>query len=374
MAGIIPADFLLLSILLLSVHLGVPLVYYLYLKARWYRMPWNIKIDETYVPTVSIITPTRNESQFIEKRLENIYEQEYARELIEVIVVDSASNDGTVGIVRDWSRRHSRVRVVMVEERAREGKMAAVSKALKCAAGAVVMIGDADSVWALNAIRNSVKYFADPSVGALTASLRYSTGEGKDVENTYRDFYNVLRVAESKMCSTPVHSGVLLAIRKEFLEGFKLPSYAGAEDCAVGSYAAFVGYRAVQADDVWAYEPLRGSYLGTKIRRAQHNILNFLLTKGYAKRQGGYLKSSFDTIWDFERYLYLVNPFLLLSSLVLMLYCAAVLGQIAAVMLLGAGGFLLLMSGTFRMWVLQQFYIIVAATRCIWTRETVWSK
>jgi len=268
-----------LVILLLSIHFSIPLIYHWYLKTRWFNRVWNIKTDESFRPSVAVIVPTYNEGELLEKRLTNIYEQRYPQELIEIIVTDSASTDGTLTAVDNWFKKHSEANLKVIKEVTRKGKASAVSKALKCTSSPVVIIGDADSLWDKNAIRNTVKYFADPSIGALTASLRYCSGKGSDIENNYRRFYNLQRVAESKIHSTPIHSGVLQAIRKELIEEQGLSSYANSEDCAIASYIAFEGYRAIQTDDVWAYEPLRGSHLKTKIRRARHNILNFLLTK-----------------------------------------------------------------------------------------------
>ena len=48
-------------------------------------------MDPNYTPKILIIVPTYNEAGFIEKKLSNIYEQEYPRGKLEVIVIDSAS-------------------------------------------------------------------------------------------------------------------------------------------------------------------------------------------------------------------------------------------------------------------------------------------
>jgi len=350
----------------------VPLVYYWYLKARCFNRPWNIRIDESYRPNVTIITPTYNEDKFIQKRLDNICEQRYPRELVEIFIVDSASTDRTLEVVKDWFVKHPETRLKVIREPARTGKMHAISEPLKYASGPIIIVGDADSLWDRNAIKEAVKYFADSSVGALTASLGYYAGKQMDVENTYRRFYNVLRAAESKIHSTPLHSGVLQAIRKEFLEKFGLPSYPGSEDCAIASYIAFVGYRAIQADDVWAYEPLRGSYLRTKVRRAQHNILNFLLTKKYAKKHARYVKSKFDLIWRVEWYLYIINPWLLVVCLGLMLYSLIALHNATALLLLAIGGVIFAANRTFRGWTFQQIFLVIAVIRNFRTKETIW--
>jgi len=66
------------ALALTSIHLSVPLLYYLYLK-RWFSKPWGIEVDYSYKPRVSIAIPTYNEARFIERKLNNIYEQDYPR-------------------------------------------------------------------------------------------------------------------------------------------------------------------------------------------------------------------------------------------------------------------------------------------------------
>jgi cellulose synthase/poly-beta-1,6-N-acetylglucosamine synthase-like glycosyltransferase len=349
-------------------------MYYWYLKTRWSARPWNIKVNEDFKPGVSIIVPTYNEADYVQRRLDNVLGQQYPSELVEVILVDSQSTDKTPEIARAWQRDHPTANVKIVEQSERKGKIFAISEALKWISRPVVIVGDADSIWDERAIQNAVKYFADPSVGALTASLRYYSGKQIGLENAYRGFYNVLRIGESKIHSTPLQSGVFQAFRAEFVERFVLGLYPGAEDCAMASYVAFSGYRAIQTDDVWAYEPLRGGYLGTKVRRAQHNVLNFMVTKKYVKKEGRYVKSVFDSIWSIEQYLYLFNPFLLMLSVLLISYGAIVLYNIAALVLLGLGFAVFVVSGTFRMWVLQQICVTVAAAKNGWTRPIMWNR
>ena len=86
---------LLIAIALALVHFSFPLLYYLYLRSRWLNRDWGVVRVHGYVPKVSIIIPTYNEVNLIESKLNNIVSQNYPKELIEIIVVDSASSDGT---------------------------------------------------------------------------------------------------------------------------------------------------------------------------------------------------------------------------------------------------------------------------------------
>jgi cellulose synthase/poly-beta-1,6-N-acetylglucosamine synthase-like glycosyltransferase len=89
-----------LAIALALFHFGFPLSYYLYLKRRWLNKPWEIRRDPSYKARVSIIIPTYNEALLIESKLDDIMRQNYPKDLVEIIVVDSASTDGTPEAVK----------------------------------------------------------------------------------------------------------------------------------------------------------------------------------------------------------------------------------------------------------------------------------
>jgi cellulose synthase/poly-beta-1,6-N-acetylglucosamine synthase-like glycosyltransferase len=91
-----------LALVLALTHFSFPLLYYLYLRSRWLNRDWGVVRVHGYAPKVSIIIPTYNEVNLMESKLNNIVSQSYPKELMEVIVVDSASNDNTPNIVREW--------------------------------------------------------------------------------------------------------------------------------------------------------------------------------------------------------------------------------------------------------------------------------
>jgi len=367
----------LLAIILAGIHFGIPLIYYSYAKVKWLRKPWNIKMDEHYKPRITIIVPTYNEAKFIERKLDNLYAQEYPKKLIRLLVIDSASEDGTAELVKKWSSRHRDVNLELIEEFERHGMVPALNHALRyCQTdkGEIVVFTDVDAIWDSEVLTRVIKYFADPNVGAVTTGIIPAMRFSALFEETYRNYYNVLRVAESKIHSTPVHNGVFMAFRADLLYKIGgLPTYTGNNDSTPASVIAFMGYRAIQVDDVIVKEPTRGNQFRRKVRRAQHLLLSFLKTKRYVKKLGLYRPDKqFERIWKVEWWLHVVNPWLLFACTTL-LVLGAFYGSLIALTLLGLG-LVLLMSKLYRTWILQQLYLLIAAVRNLWTREIVWSK
>ena len=63
-------------------------------------------------PFVTVILPVRNEARFIRRCLEAVLSQDYARERMQVLVVDGMSDDGTRAIVNQFVARDARVRLI----------------------------------------------------------------------------------------------------------------------------------------------------------------------------------------------------------------------------------------------------------------------
>jgi len=363
---------------LAGIHFGVPLGYYSYLKRKWLRRSWNIKVDERFRAKLTVMIPTYNEADIIRAKLDNLYSQEYPRPLVEAIVIDSASEDGTAAIVEEWSREHSDMSLSLIKDRERRGMVPSLNQALKSCpiSGNIVLFTDADAIWNSCALRDTVKYFADPNVGAVTTSVVPVDRASERTEAAYRGFYNTVRVAESKIHSTPVHNAQgLVAFRTLILHAMgALPTYTGNNDSTPASITAFMGYRAIQIDDEVFRERMGQQHrFLKKVRRAQHLILSFLITKSYTKERGLYRKSAFNRVWRIEWYLHVANPWFLATSaaiLVVDLLVSKSLGALALSVL----SLLLLGSGTFRMWVTEQVYLIVALFRNLWTRDIAWTK
>jgi len=264
----------------------------------------------------------------------------------------------------------------LVEEPERRGMVPALNYALRhCKIdGEIVVFTDVDAFWDADALTGVAKYFADPNVGAVTASITPTTRANDFLEGTYRNYYNLLRVAESKVHSTPIHNGAFVAFRTSLLYKIGgLPEYTGNDDSTPASIVAFMDYRAIQVNDVVVKEPVRGGQFHRKVRRAQHLLLSFLKTKRYAKKLGVYRRTKpFERIWKVEWWLHVVNPWLLPACTIL-LVMGAFYGSFTALILLGIG-LMLLMLKVYRTWVLQQLYLVIAAVRNLWTKEIAWSK
>ena len=119
------------------------------------------------LPLVSIIIPSFNQGAFIERTLLSILKQDYSN--IEIIVVDGASTDQTLDILRRYSDKYPNVRWLSEKD---EGYVDAVNKGLQLASGTIIGIQSSDDYYNSIAIAEAVKLFLRYPEASLVTGRR----------------------------------------------------------------------------------------------------------------------------------------------------------------------------------------------------------
>jgi cellulose synthase/poly-beta-1,6-N-acetylglucosamine synthase-like glycosyltransferase len=358
----------LMALILIGIHFGTPLAYYWYAKVKWLSKLWNIATNENYRPKVTVIVPTFNEASIIEKRLNNIYEQDYPKDRLEIIVVDSASNDSTAEIAKKWTYVHSDVKVKVIEEPVRRGKIPALNFALSQLSPdtEIVTVTDADCIWEKSALKNAVKYLADPLIGAVTCTispLENETNQAVTFDKVYRNYNNLLRIAESKAYSTPIAHGPFIAYKRSILTKIGgIPAWSGADDSTPATLVTLHGYRFIQAPDVITYEYMPRSLkagINRRIRRAHHLIEHFLNLRKKLKEAVAQ-QTTFSKISKMESFLHLINPWFLAASVILLLTGVFLSNYVISISMFILAILLITISKAFRTWIITQLILMYA--------------
>lgn len=242
--------------------------------------PWRIKIDKSYRPKVSILIPTYNESSIIRFKLENLSKVEYPKDLMQIIVVDSNSDDETISVVNKFLEHHPEINIEVLVESEREGKSAALNLALKHCEGDIVIVSDADCFWYPDILGKAVPFLADPDVGAISGPKILLNPEQSWVtktENAYLNSINLMRLGESKIDSTLWFEGGFSAYKKEAIEAFD-PYDTGSDDC--GTIIKFVekNYSTIFVPEATFFSAFPVTWRGKmdmKIRRANQLVRVF---------------------------------------------------------------------------------------------------
>lgn len=307
----IATELVLVALFILGfMHVGIPLIYLLWMRHIASTRPWNVRGDPSYTPRVTVVLPTYNEEKVILARLQNLLAVDYPKKQMEIIVVDGASNDDTVPLVKAFADQHPEVSMRIIEEGRRRGKTRAMNRALQAAEGEVIVTTDADTYWATDALRVLLSYLADPSVGAVTGTkvpLNPSQCSAVGSEVAYHVAYDPMKVGQSKIHSTLGLQGELTAYKRLVLDKFDETS--GSDDMASAISIAQKGFRCLQVPEAKTYHHLYHTWRGNttvKVRRAQQMVCLWLRCLRLTLR--GKLKLPPSIIIP-QLYLHLLNPF-----------------------------------------------------------------
>lgn len=139
-----------------------------------FLMSWRLlRHDRTFTaekPTVSIVVAARNESRHIPGLLRVLTQQDYPNELMEIILVDDASEDETVKLVRDFCFSNDSARITLLHAQNRDRvvspKKNALEQGIQQAAGAIILLTDADCLPPKTWVSRMTRYFT-PQVGIV---------------------------------------------------------------------------------------------------------------------------------------------------------------------------------------------------------------
>jgi cellulose synthase/poly-beta-1,6-N-acetylglucosamine synthase-like glycosyltransferase len=220
--------------------------------------------------------PTYNEANVIEFKLKNLLKLNYPKNLIEIILVDSASKDDTLKKILEFQKKHPEACIKLLKEKKRRGKSNALNFALKYADGEVIIVSDADCFWSPDILVNALPYLTDPSVGAIAGRevlLNMNQSWITESEAFYRDLVSVIRLGESKFHSTIFFEGGFSAYKRIFLQEFDYDT--GADDS--GTAFKIVGKKTrtifvPEARFFTTFPPSWRGKIALKIRRANQLI------------------------------------------------------------------------------------------------------
>ena len=97
--------------------------------------------------------------------------------------------------------------------------MAAINRALPYARGEIVVFSDANNYYPVDTIRNLIRPFGDPKVGAVTGAKVIDQGDGSlgASEGLYWKYESFVKKQESRSGSCTSAAGEVLAIRKDLI-------------------------------------------------------------------------------------------------------------------------------------------------------------
>ncbi|WP_395944224.1 glycosyltransferase [Bacillus sp. WP8] len=216
------------------------------------------------LPTVSILIPAHNEEVVIRQTLKAMVQLSYPKHLLEIIVINDNSSDGTGDIVRSFSEQYDHVHMIETKPPfAGKGKSTALNEGLKASTGEVICVYDADNMPEQKAVYHLVLgLLNDPKAGAVVGKFRVINA----AKNLLTKFINIETICFQWMAQggrwkwfgIATIPGTNFAIRRHILEelgGWDVHALAEDTELTIRVYNHGYVIRFFPAAITWEQEP-----------------------------------------------------------------------------------------------------------------------
>ncbi|MCW5906653.1 MAG: glycosyltransferase [Chitinophagales bacterium] len=205
-------------------------------------------------PFVSVIIPTRNESENIKACLESIFKQNYPKHRFEVIVIDDYSTDPTLRLAREFNEDNLTV-LDLQQYLGNPGeyvpnKKKAIALGIKNAKGELIVTTDGDCVRGENWLSTMVNYYLQHDYKLLTGPVMLKPAKWPLQVFQQLDVMNLLGITGATIRNgAPVMcNGANLLYAKETFQ--EVEGYKGNNDIPTG-------------DDIFLMQKIEAKYPGS---------------------------------------------------------------------------------------------------------------
>lgn len=177
-------------------------------------------MDESFEPSVAIVTPMFNEGPGVFDSINSMLALEYPAHKLSIIIVDDCSTDDSYS----WARQaatQSHGRVTVLRNRVNMGKRKSIARAVRATDAEIIVSIDSDVVVDSKAIRALVRRFTSPRIAAVGGRVFISNPHESWLTRMqavkYFLGYEYLKTLERAFRSVMCLSGCLTAYRRSVL-------------------------------------------------------------------------------------------------------------------------------------------------------------
>ena len=113
-----------------------------------------------YLPSITLLIAAFNEESVIEEKIKNSLLIDYPKDRYQILIVADGSSDHTPEIVHKY-QKHG---VKLLYQPERQGKMAAIIRAMPSASGEIIVFSDANNFYQPDTLKKLVAPFSNPNI------------------------------------------------------------------------------------------------------------------------------------------------------------------------------------------------------------------
>lgn len=120
-----------------------------------------------HLPLVTVVTPSFNQAQFLERTIQSVIEQDYPN--LEYIIMDGGSQDGSVDIIKKYASK-----LTYWESQKDKGQTDAINKGFSHASGEILAWINSDDTFEPGAVKRAVNYLVShPEIGLVYGDCNF---------------------------------------------------------------------------------------------------------------------------------------------------------------------------------------------------------
>jgi glycosyltransferase involved in cell wall biosynthesis len=167
-------------------------------------------------PLVSVVVPTHNRAQMVERCLEALAAQTYTA--FEVIVVDDGSRDDTQQVLARFAQRHPQLALTLLKNDPQRGANASRNRGISASRGSLIAFEDDDCEADPGWVAGLAASFVSERVGAVTGTVH--DPEPKNIYDlAFGGTHRVYGVAREGALHATRLVGCNMCVRRALLEG-----------------------------------------------------------------------------------------------------------------------------------------------------------
>ena len=231
-------------------YLGYGIVLYLMVKIKeLFVKPRLPRLPET-LPEATLLIAAYNEEAIVASKMVNCRQLDYPADKLRLVWITDGSNDNTNERLKEYPE------VTVLYQPRRQGKTAALNRALPYVNTPYVIFTDANTMVNRQAIREIVLAFEDPRVGCVAGEKRIAV-QAKDNaasggEGIYWKYESTLKALDARLYSAVGAAGELFAVRRELFAEMERDTLL--DDFVLSLRIAMQGYIIAYCTEAYAIE------------------------------------------------------------------------------------------------------------------------
>jgi cellulose synthase/poly-beta-1,6-N-acetylglucosamine synthase-like glycosyltransferase len=167
--------------------------------------------NDEELPAVTLVVAAYNESAVLLKKINNCLEIDYPRHLLNLVFITDGSNDGSADLMQQYDF------ITLLHQSKREGKSAALKRAMRFVQTPVVIFSDANCLLNPGCVRAMVRHYANEKVGGVAGEKKILQSQRSSAvgqaEGMYWKYESFMKRQDADFNTVVGAAGELFSIR-----------------------------------------------------------------------------------------------------------------------------------------------------------------